>query len=143
MTEYLGLIVISALIGIVLWFYWRTPLSAMVFALVMLISGSTLLETLARPKPIQLEWREMNDRQIHWYQLKEGEAIYLIIDIDGTPRYYILPWNPKQAEQLTRARRRQMEQGGQILFGDPLSTSLGPDPIFHLAPPPPPPLKQP
>ncbi len=63
-----------------------------------------LTEMLARPKPIAFEWfrRHVEQAQLLGASLDEGRAIYLWlrIDQDVEPRYYVMPWRQETAEKL-------------------------------------------
>ena len=64
-------------------------------------------DLLSRPKPIHLEWamRSMEEANVLGASAKEGEAIYVWLEIDGVaePRAYKLPWSREMAEQLQEA----------------------------------------
>jgi hypothetical protein len=72
-------------------------------------------ELLGRPKPVKLEWAadNMDEAMVLAADLREGEAIYLWLQMDylPEPRAYVLPWSMEAVRQLHRAQG-QAEQNG-------------------------------
>ena len=73
-----------------------------------------LVELLSRPKPMTFEWfeRDVQLAQILGSSLDEGKAIYLWLRLDGeiAPRYYVMPWRQQAAEKLEAAAPKKKKK---------------------------------
>jgi len=96
-------------------------------------------ELLGRPKPVELQWTEMDrdEATVLAAQMREGEAIYLWIGFEGLvePRSFALPWNETMARQLHRAQGEAEETGMEVRARMPLMPSEDRDePMFYAKP---------
>jgi hypothetical protein len=104
-------------------------------------------DLLSRPKPASLEWwhRDASEATVIGSKLREGEAIYLWIqmaDVDE-PRAYKLPWQQEMAKQLYGAQREAQAMGTKVQMRLPFKElTESRDPLFYAAPQPPLPSKQ-
>ena len=87
-------------------------------ALFVPLTYASVVELLSRPKPIELEWIRAGaaEAKVLGADLREGERIYLWLRVPGVdePRFYMLPWDQKLAEQLHKAQREATEQGTDV-----------------------------
>jgi hypothetical protein len=116
-------------------------------ALLVPVTYLSLTELLGRAKPVGLEWSHtvFTDANVLATDLREGEAIYLWLQADGTsvPRAYVLPWDLNVAQQLYAAQQSAQSQGTPLRMrrkdtnqsGDDLET------MFYATPQPRPPSK--
>jgi hypothetical protein len=118
---------------------WQRAASATVFVLLIALVYGGSIELLGRPKPVRLEWRDLEKAQVLGASMREDEAIYLWLQFDGAPepRVYTLPWSMKTAQDLQNA----MQQGEATGTGVEMTMSLesGQDdrePKFHPIPQP-------
>src|SRR5262245_47376930 len=92
---------------------WQRSASAALFVvlLAMLYVGSA--EVLSRPKPLRLEWRNIEQAKVVGASMREGEAIYLWLQVPGAdePRAYQLPWSTEAAQQLQQAQAEAEANG--------------------------------
>jgi hypothetical protein len=125
---------------------------AALFAVVLFIPLGyvQLVEMLARPKPIEFEWfrRNVEQAQVLGASLDEGRAIYLWlrVDQDIEPRYYVLPWKQEVAEKLEDLIDNALRNNSTIILKQPFirkfMENLG-DLNANIVPPPLPPQKMP
>ena len=109
-----------------------------------------LTEMLARPKPIAFEWfrRNVEQAQLLGVSLDEGRAIYLWlrVDQDIEPRYYVMPWKQEVAEKLEDMIDNALRNNATIVLREPFirkfMEDLG-DLNANIVPPPLPPQKMP
>jgi hypothetical protein len=109
-----------------------------------------LVEMLARPKPIEFEWfrRNVEQAQVLGASLDEGRAIYLWlrVDQDIEPRYYVLPWKQEVAEKLEDLIDNALRNNSTIILKQPFirkfMENLG-DLNANIVPPALPPQKMP
>lgn len=109
-----------------------------------------LTEMLARPKPIAFEWfrRNVEQAQLLGASLDEGRAIYLWlrVDKDIEPRYYVLPWKQEVAEKLEDLIDNALRNNATIILKEPFirkfMEDMG-DLNADIEPPPLPPQKMP
>jgi hypothetical protein len=109
-----------------------------------------LVELLARPKPATFEWlrRNAEQAQVLGASLDEGRAIYLWlrIDKDVEPRYYVFPWHQQTAEKLEDLIDNAVRKGATIVMKRPFIKKFMKnegDLNANIVPPPRPPLKPP
>lgn len=103
-------------------------------------------ELLGRPKPAGFEWAERNvaEADVIAAQLREGEAIYLWLRLQGDaePRAYALPWSMQVARQLHRAQSAAERRGTGVRMRGPFRQSREEgERMFYVAPQPPLPPK--
>jgi hypothetical protein len=109
-----------------------------------------LTEMLSRPKPIEFEWfrRDVEQAQLLGVSLDEGRAIYMWLRIDKevAPRYYVLPWKQEAAEKLEDMIENALRRNATIVLKKPFirefMDDLG-DLNANIVPPPVPPQKLP
>ncbi len=107
---------------------------------------AALADLLSRPKPVALEWwLTAEEATVLGGVLKEGEGIYLWLQIEGVeePRAYVLPWDRGLAEQLQKAMREAEEGNGRLKMRLPFEPSWdNHEPKFYAPPQPAPPPKE-
>jgi hypothetical protein len=109
-----------------------------------------LTEMLARPKPISFEWfrKDVEQAQLLGASLDEGRAIYLWlrVDQDIEPRYYVLPWKQEVAQKLEDLIDNATRNNATIVLKQPFirkfMEDMG-DLNANIVPPPLPPQKLP
>jgi hypothetical protein len=104
-------------------------------------------DLLSRPKPANLEWwhRSASEATVVGSRLREGEAIYVWIEIADTdePRAYKLPWQQEMAKQLYGAQREAEANGTKVQMRLPFANRVeSQEPLFYALPQPPLPPKQ-
>lgn len=104
----------------------RGALALLVYTGVLCIVWVGGAEVLARPKPVHLEWRSLEQAEIIAARIHEDVAIYLWLD-GPEPRAYVLPWDLEIAKKLVGA----MREGGQERR---VMLSLEKEPQFHVEP---------
>lgn len=103
-------------------------------------------DLLSRPKPASLEWwnRDASEATVVSAKLREGEAIYLWIEMPGNdePRSYRLPWQQELAKQLYGAQREAEAKGTKVRMRRPFKDQTEDQkPVFYALPQPPLPSK--
>ncbi len=142
MIEILALLAFALAQGVFLLWSRRTPTAALTFAALSFIVAAGAIEALSQPKPINLEWRSAEEADVLWYELREGVSIHLMLSSPSGPRFYVMPWNQEQAEQLQTAGM-DAEDGGTLKMEHPFEPSLAPEErLFYAAPQPVPPPKE-
>ena len=85
-------------------------------------------DLLSRPKPAALELRRLNveEADVLAAALREDEGIYLWLKLPGfsEPRYYVMPWNRRLAEELQEAMREADREGAGLRMRLPFEPSL-------------------
>jgi hypothetical protein len=109
-----------------------------------------LVELLARPKPASFEWfrKNVEQAQVLGASLDEGRAIYLWlrIDKDVEPRYYVFPWQQQTAERLEDLIDNAVRKNATIILKQPFIRKFMKDQgdlNANIVPPPLPPQKPP
>jgi xanthosine utilization system XapX-like protein len=109
-----------------------------------------LVEMLARPKPVSFEWfrNDVEQAQVLGASLDEGRAIYLWlrVDKDIEPRYYVLPWRQDTAEKLEDLIDNAVRNNATIVLRQPFIRKFMKDQgelNANIVPPPLPPQKMP
>ncbi len=145
-----AVVLAAALAGLAIWAprALRMKLAALgMIALLLPVAYLSLTELLGRAKPVRLEWSHtaIADANVLAAHLREGEAIYLWLQADGTsaPRAYVLPWDLDVARQLYAAQQSAQARGAPVRMRRMGSSQ--PDgkaePMFYAAPQPRPPSK--
>ncbi len=103
-------------------------------------------DLLSRPKPASLEWwhRDASEATVVGSKLREGEAIYVWIELADTnePRAYRLPWQQELAKQLYGAQREAEAKGTKVQMRLPFKDRTEDQgPLFYALPQPPLPPK--
>ena len=121
-----------------------------VTALFIPLSYVSFVEFLSQPKPKAFEWFERNveEAEVLGVSLKEGEAIYMWLRLDGVaePRYYVFPWSLKLAERLEEEVDNAINRNSKLVIKNPFERRMGDslgDLNLHIVPPPTLPLKRP
>lgn len=82
-----------------------------------------LTEMMSRPKPIEFEWfrKNVEQAQLLGVSLDEGRAIYLWlrVDKDIEPRYYVMPWRQTIAEKLEDLIENALRRNATIILKKP------------------------
>ena len=110
------------------------------FLLIVFAAFTLAPSMLSRPKPVDLEWsmRNVSTAQVIGSLPVEGTAIYLLLRLPeiAEPRYYMLPWSMKTAQQLQDAIRNA-KPGEHVMMGMPFQPSLDSgEPKFYALPQP-------
>ena len=108
------------------------------------------VELLSKPKPVSFEWFERDVQLAHVLgaSMDEGRAIYLWLRIDGEvePRYYVMPWRQEAAEKLEDVIDNAIRQNSTVVLKKPFirksENEMG-DLNAYVIPPPMPPQKLP
>ena len=137
----------AALASIAVWSrrraLWKAIAVALLAALVVIgyFSYSMLL---SRPKTLSSEMDGVAGARVLSAALREDEAIYLWLSIEGTPRFYALPWDQAAAQRLQSVMRETRRSGHDVVIrsgetdGDSSDTAEA-DPevhTFYAVPPP-------
>jgi hypothetical protein len=134
---------------LLLFFIAATAVAALLASLA-IWAPRQLNELLARPKPIAFEWfrRNVEQAQLLGVSLDEGRAIYLWlrVDKDIEPRYYVMPWRQDTAEKLEELIDNALRRHATIILKKPFirkfMEDMG-DLNANVVPPPLPPQKMP
>jgi hypothetical protein len=118
---------------------WLRSGAIVLAAMLMAVSYAGFAELLGRPKPTDLEWtmRNAEDAAVLAADMREGEAIYLWLRLDGVgePRAYQLPWSMELAKQLYEAQGRAEQEGTQVRMRGPFTDSdEGGERMFYAEP---------
>ncbi len=151
---FIGLVVVAAsLTSLAIWAprVTRVRVSALAIAVLFIPLGYVqFVELLSKPKPKSFEWfeRHVEEAEILGVSLKEGEAIYMWLRLDGAlePRYYEFPWNLKLAERLEEDVDNAIGRNSKLIIKNPFERRMGDnlgDLNLQIIPPPLMPLKQP
>ncbi len=109
-----------------------------------------LIELLSKPKPMSFEWfrSDAEFATVLGVSFEEGSAIYLWLRLEDElqPRYYVLPWRGKLAERLQEAVDDAVSKNSSVVIPTPFSPKsleeLG-NMNIQIIPPPIPPTKTP
>lgn len=127
---------------------WMKCAALCTLAFFLPVAYFTMTDLLSRPKPADLEWlhRQVNQAQVLGTRMKEGEAIYVWLEMEGVtePRAYVLPWDKQLAKQMHGAKREAESEGRPLMMGKPFQPSLEQrEKKFYAAPQPKLPAKAP
>lgn len=108
------------------------------------------VELLSKPKPVSFEWfdRDVQLAHVLGASMDEGRAIYLWLRLDGEvePRYYVMPWRQEAAEKLEDVIDNAIRQNATVVLEKPFirksENEMG-DLNAYVLPPPMPPQKLP
>jgi hypothetical protein len=118
---------------------WQRTVSATVFVLLIALVYGGSIELLGRPKPVRLEWRDMEKAQVLGASMREDQAIYLWLQFDGAPepKVYALPWSMQTAQNLQDAMQEGEARGTGVEMTMSLESGLDDrEPKFHATPQP-------
>jgi hypothetical protein len=116
---------------------WQRATSATIFLVLIGVVYGGSIELLSRPKPLRLEWREATEAKVIGATMREGEAIYVWLEVPGAdmPRAYALPWDMQMAQQLQDAMQEGQAKGTDVQMSMPFDPGLDDrDPKFYAAP---------
>ena len=155
MTELFHLFAVSAALAAVLaaisiWSHrklWAKISAVLATALFIPTIYLSYADLLSRPKPASLEWfnRDASEATVLGSKLREGEAIYVWIELADTdePRAYRLPWQQELAKQLYGAQREAEAKGTKVQMRLPFTKRTEDQgPLFYALPQPPSPPKR-
>lgn len=122
--------------------------SLVLAAVLMASSYGGLIELMARPKPVSLEWVRGNAEtaKVAGSVLRENEAIYLWLTFKDNPepRAYQLPWDTQMARQLRKAQQNAEKRKSEVEMRMPFRNQRSvQEQVFHAPPRPSPPPKNP
>ena len=109
----------AALASIAVWSrrrtLWKAAAVGLLAALVVIgyFSYSMLL---SRPKTLASGMEDVAGARVLSAVLREDEAIYLWLSIDGTPRFYALPWDRAAAQRLQTVMRETRRSGHDVVI---------------------------
>ena len=109
----------AALASIAVWSrrraLWKAVAVGLLAALVVIgyFSYSMLL---SRPKVISPDMDDVAGARVLSAALREDEAIYLWLSIEGTPRFYALPWDQAAAQRLQTVMRETGRSGHDVVI---------------------------
>ena len=122
----------------------RRTLSVGIFLALIAVVYIGASELLGRPKPLGLEWRDVEKAQVLSGVPVENDAIYLWLTVPGSPepRAYVLPWSQNAAQQLQDATGKAEAEGTAVEMAMPSGGGLDTrEPMFYAQPQPPLPAK--
>jgi len=137
----------AALASITVWSrrraLWKGLAVALLAALVVVgyFSYSMLL---SRPKALSPDMEDVAGARVLSAALSEDEAIYLWLSIEGTPRFYALPWDRRAAQRLQSVMRETRRSGHDVVIqtGEEAADTAAPQEAepevhtFYAVPPP-------
>ena len=109
----------AALASIAVWSrrkaQWKAVAVGLLAALVVIgyFSYSMLL---SRPKPLSPDMMDVSGAHVLSAALREDEAIYLWLSVEGTPRFYALPWDQAAAQRLQSVMRETRRSGHDVVI---------------------------
>jgi hypothetical protein len=116
---------------------WQRATSATIFLVLIGVVYGGSIELLSRPKPLRLEWRDAAQAKVIGATMREGEAIYVWLEVEGAdaPRAYALPWDMQMAQQLQNAMQEGQAKGTEVQMSMPFDPGLDErEPKFYAAP---------
>ncbi len=123
-------ILIAFVIAISFWSRKKLKIKVMTLtigSLCFFVLYASLLETLSRPKPKNLELlnRYANELTLLHVNWVEGEAIYLLVQLENNPqpRLYKFPWNAAQAQEYDEVLSEGRENGQEVKIANPFFSS--------------------
>jgi len=129
---FIGITALAGILGsISIWTprkVWLKCTALCTLAFFLPVAYFTMTDLLSRPKPADLEWlhRQAEQAQVLGTHMKEGEAIYVWLEMEGVtePRAYVLPWDQQLAKQMHGAKREAESKGQPLMMGKPFQPSL-------------------
>ena len=94
---------------------WKAAAIGLLAALAVIgyFSYATLL---SRPKPLSPDMEGVAGARVLSAALREDEAIYLWLSVEGTPRFYALPWDQAAAQRLQSVMRETRRSGHDVVI---------------------------
>lgn len=102
--------------------------SVALLALTAAVSYGAFNDLLSRPKPAALEFSRaaVDEAEVLGASLREGHGIYLWLRLPGIvePRYYVLPWRLRLAEELQKSMREAERNRAGLVMRLPFEKGL-------------------
>lgn len=121
----------AALAVVAVWSRRRLALrvgSVALLALTAAVAYGAFNDLLSRPKPAVLEFRRaaIAEAEVLGAALREGQGIYLWLRLPDIvePRYYVLPWHLRLAEELQKAMREAERNRAGLIMRLPFEGGL-------------------
>lgn len=87
------------------------------FLMVLVTGGIAYNQLLSEPRPVSLEWihKHIEEVDVVGAEIDYKQAIYLWFRFpnEKKPRYYVFPWNDRQAEELQRVLEQKRAANGE------------------------------
>lgn len=116
MTHFAALaFAIAVAMGVFIWLClpgarWRS-LATAAFTALTLGAFAAGVESTGQPKPVQLEWRSIDDNEMVGLAWNEPEQrVYIWLMRDGEPHAYVLPW-PDDKRKMGQLQERWGRRG--------------------------------
>ena len=109
----------AALASIAVWSRRRAlwkAVAVVLFAALVVIGYFSYSMLLSRPKTLSSELESVAGARVLSAALREDEAIYLWLSVDGTPRFYALPWDQAAAQRLQSVMRETRRSGHDVVI---------------------------
>ena len=109
----------AALASIAVWSRRRTLWKAVavgLLAALVVIGYFSYSMLLSRPKMLAAGMDGVSGARVLSAALHEDEAIYLWLSIEGTPRFYALPWDQETAQRLQAVMRETRRSGHDVMI---------------------------
>jgi hypothetical protein len=109
---------------------WQRVAGTGLFILLLALVFGGSAELLGRAKPLRLERRDVASAKVVGAALREGDAIYLWLELPGVPepRAYVLPWDLRAAEELQQAQAAAEAMGTGVEMANPFAGDRSEDP---------------
>ena len=102
--------------------------SVALLALIVVVAYGAFNDLLSRPKPAALEFNNagIEEAEIISASIREGHGIYLWLRLPDIiePRYYVLPWHLRLAEELQQAMREAERNRSGLIMRLPFEKGL-------------------
>lgn len=102
--------------------------SVALLALTAVVAYGAFNDLLSRPKPAALEFSRaaIDEAEVLGAALREGQGIYLWLRLPDIvePRYYVLPWRLRLAEELQQAMREAERNRSSLIMRLPFEGGL-------------------
>jgi hypothetical protein len=95
---------------------WQRAGAVAAYFLLIGVAFGGSADLLGRPKPMRLEWQAADEATVLAASLREGEAIFVWLQM-GTapsPRAYALPWSVAVAQKLQEAMEEGRTRGSEV-----------------------------
>jgi len=108
---------IVGFLGIILLIHFtkKYVLSAILYPVFIIVILISFLEIKGTAKNISYEWRDITTNTVLGGYLDEPNAIYVwLLDSDGTPKSYVIPWNINIADEIQKMLSAAKSQSVRI-----------------------------